>query len=126
MLWDHSRRLFGYLKRALRMEHHPTVEESYQSLQFSEAIIDYGRMIQAYYGYSAPYAIVEISELSARFRETPRTIKDALLLLRAMGRAERFHPHGWKLQLAGTLPDAQQGFYSATSDTHAGDDDNRD
>jgi hypothetical protein len=50
MYRDHLRRVIGHLKRALRMEQRLTVEEFYQLLQLSEAIIDYGRMIQAYYG----------------------------------------------------------------------------
>ena len=45
MLWskgmyrEHVRRMIGHLKRALRMEHRLTVEEFYQLLQLSEAII---------------------------------------------------------------------------------------
>jgi hypothetical protein len=89
MYREHLRRAIGHLKRALRKEQGLTVEEFYQLLQLSEAIIDYGRMIQAFYGYSVPDAIVEITELANRFRETPQTIKDALRLLRDIGRAER-------------------------------------
>jgi hypothetical protein len=46
--------MLGHLKRALRMEQRLTLEEFYQQLQLSEAIIDYGRMIQAYYHFSVP------------------------------------------------------------------------
>lgn len=61
-------------------------------------------MIQAYCGSCAPNVIVEIQELATRFRETPQTIKDALLLLTDMGRAEPADLGGcWKLQLASTL-----------------------
>ena len=52
-----------------------------------------------------PDVILEITELANRFRETPQTIKDALRLLRDIGRAEPADLDGcWKLQLAGTLP----------------------
>jgi hypothetical protein len=98
---DMLRRLFGRLKQALLLERRLTREEFYQLLQLSEAFIDYGQMIQAYCGYSVPYVFVEISELARRFRETPRTIQDALALLGDMGRAEPSHLRGcWKLRLA--------------------------
>ena len=113
---EHLRRVLGHLKRALRKEQRLTVEEFNQRLQLSEAIIDYGRMIQAFYGYSVPDAIVEVTELANRFRETPQTIKDALRLLRDIGRAEPADLHGcWKLQLAGTLPSGREGFHLATA-----------
>jgi len=81
MLWrkgmyrEYVRRMIDHLKRALRMEHRLSLEEFYQLLQLSEAIIDYGRMIQTYCGYSAPYVIVEVPELARRFRETPQPLK---------------------------------------------------
>jgi hypothetical protein len=133
MLWskgmyrEHIRQMMGHLKRALRMEHRLTVEEFYQLLQLSEAIIDYGRMIQTDCGYSVPYVIVEVPELAHRFRETPRTIKDALLLLSDMGRAESAHLYGcWKLQLASTLLSGREGSRSATHHPQSLDDHNRD
>jgi hypothetical protein len=119
--------MIDHLKRALRMEHRLSLEEFYQLLQLSEAIIDYGRMIQTYCGYSAPYVIVEVPELARRFRETPRTIKDALLLLSDMGRAESAHLHGcWKLQLASALLSGREGSRSETRHSHSLDDHNRD
>ena len=54
MYREHLRRMLGHLKRALRMEQRLTLEEFYQQLQLSEVIIDYGRMIQAYYHFSVP------------------------------------------------------------------------
>ena len=54
MFREHLRRVIGRLKRALRMKQRLTLEEFYQQLQLSEAIIDYGRMIQAYYHCSVP------------------------------------------------------------------------
>ena len=54
MYREHLRRVLGHLKRALRMEQRLTLEEFYQQLQLSEVIIDYGRMIQAYYHFSVP------------------------------------------------------------------------
>ena len=73
---------------------------------------------------SVPEVIVEVPELALRFRETPRTIKDALLLPRGMSRAEPIHLGGcWKLQLAGTLPCGRDGVHSATRHSHSVDDD---
>jgi hypothetical protein len=133
MLWSKGmyrepvRRMIGHLKRALRMEHRLTVEEFYKLLQLSEAIIDYGRMIQTYCGYSVPYVIVEVPELARRFRETPRTIKDALRLLSDMGQAESAQLHGcWKLQLASTLLSGREGARSATHPSQSLGDHNRD
>ena len=124
---DKLRRLIGRLKQALRLERRLTREEFYQLLQLSEAIIDYARMIQADCGYSVPYVIVEVPELAHRFRETPRTIKDALLLLSDMGRAESAHLYGcWKLQLASTLLSGRTGSRSATHHPPSLDDHNRD
>ena len=86
------------------MDRRLTREEFYQLLQLAEAIIEHGRMIQEYMGYTAPYAMVEVPELARRFRETPRTIKDALALLRGMGRAEPSHVRGcWRLRLVETV-----------------------
>ncbi len=111
--------MLGHLKRALRMEQRLTVEEFNQLLQLSEAIIDYGRMIKEHYQHSVPDVIVEIPELAHRFRETPQTIKDALRLLRDIGRAEPADLDGcWKLQLADTLPNVREGFHSATRHSH--------
>jgi len=116
MYREHLRRVLGHLKRALRMEQRLTDKEFNQLLQLSEAIIDYGRMIQAYHHYSVPEVVVEIPELSHRFRETPQTIKDALRLLRDIGRAEPADLDGcWKLRLAGTLPSGREGFHSAAA-----------
>ena len=104
------RRVIGHLKRAMRKTQQLTVEQFNQRLQLAEAIVDYGRMIQAFYHRSVPEVIVEIPEVARRFRETPRTIKDALRLLRDMGRAERADLDGcWKLQLASTVPSERQG-----------------
>jgi hypothetical protein len=102
--------MIGHLKRALRKEQRLTIEEFNQRLQLSEAIVDYGRMIQAFYHCSVLEVIVEIPEVACRFRETPQTIKNALRLLRDMGRAEPADLDGcWKLQLTGTLPSGREG-----------------
>ncbi len=101
---DKLRRLIGRLKQALRLGRRLTLEESHQLLQLSGAILDYGRIIQEYRGYTAQYAMVEVPELAIRFRETPRTIQEALALLGDMGRAEPSHLQGcWKLRLADAL-----------------------
>ena len=123
----HLRRLLGHLKRALRMEQRLTIEEFYQLLQLSEAIVEYGRMIQVYHESSASNVIVEIPELASRFRETKRTIKDALLLLRDMDRAEPVPMPGcWKVRLEGTLLSGRESLHSATRHPHILDGDKPD
>jgi hypothetical protein len=119
MYREHLRRVRGHFKRALRKDQRLTDKEFNQRLQLSEAIIDYGRMIQVYYGYSVPDVILEITELANRFRETLQTIKDALRLLRDIDRAAPADLDGcWKLQLAGTLPSGRDGFHAATRHSH--------
>jgi hypothetical protein len=104
------RRVIGHLKRAMRKTQQLTVEQFNQRLQLAEAIVDYGRMIQVFYHCPVPVVIVEIPEVACRFRESPQTIKDALRLLRDMGRAEPADLDGcWKLQLAPTLPSGREG-----------------
>ncbi|MGA2422517.1 MAG: hypothetical protein ABSG07_00840 [Terriglobales bacterium] len=115
------------------MKQRLTVQEFYQLLELAEAIIDYGRMIEEYGRMSGVYCehsplfvIVEIPDLALRFRETPRAIKDALLLLGDLGRAEPINLRGcWRLELAGTLLNGCEVGRSATRDPHAGEDDNR-
>jgi len=103
------RELVDVLRRALRMEQ-PLAHEELR--QLAEEIIDYGRMI-AHEGFSAltpPYVIVEIPELVRRFKKTTQTIKDALLLLNDMGRAEpAYRGAYWKLKLAGTFRRRSRG-----------------
>jgi len=101
---DKLRCLLGHVKRGLLRDRRSTREECYQLFELSEAIIEHGRMIQEHIGYTAPYAMVEVPELARRFRETPRTIKDALALLRAQDRAEPSDLRGrWKLSLTATF-----------------------
>jgi hypothetical protein len=119
MYREHLRRVLGHLERALRKEQRLTVEEFNQLHQLSEAIIDYGRTIRTFHHCSVPEVIVEIPELARRFRETPQTIKDALRLLRDIGRAEPADLDGcWKLHLEGTVPSGREGFHSATRHSH--------
>jgi hypothetical protein len=107
MYWEPLRWVLGHLKQALWKEQGLTVEEL---TQLSEAIIDYGRMIHAYHPSSRSEVIVEVPELSHRFRETERTIEDALRLLRGIGRAEPTDLDGcWKLEVAGPLPSSREG-----------------
>ena len=107
MYWEPLRRALGHLKQALWKERQPTVEEL---TQLSEAIIDYGRMIHAYHPSSLAEVIVEVPDLSHRFRETEHTIEDALRLLRGIGRAEPTDLEGcWKLEVAGPLPSSREG-----------------
>jgi hypothetical protein len=111
MYWKQFGRVIVQVKRALRKDRRLTADELNQIRQLSEAIIDYGRMIQAHRRYSVPNVILEITELANRFRETPQTIKDALLLLQDTGCAEPANREGcWKLQLAGASSQLPQGF----------------
>ena len=114
---EHVGRMFGHLQRALRKDERLTREEFNQLLQLSEAIIEYGRMIQVFYRYSSPIVILETTELANRFRETPQAIKDALLLLGEIGRAEPTDLEGcWKLRLADALRRDRKGFHSVMRD----------
>src|SRR5258708_22172878 len=124
---EHVGRMFGHLQRALRKDERLTREEFNQLLQLSEAIIEYGRMIQVFYRYSSPIVILEITELANRFRETPRAIKDALLLLGEIGRAEPADLEGcWKLRLAGAVLSGREGFPPAPLPSHNLTDNNGD
>ena len=101
---DQLQRLLGRIRRVLRIERRYTLEESYQLLQLAETIIEHGRMHQSFYEHRMEYLMVETKELAFRLRETPETIEDALQILRATGRAERYDRHGrWKLRLAEKL-----------------------
>jgi hypothetical protein len=111
MYWEQLGRVSDHVKRALRKDRRLTAEEFNQLLQLSEAIIDYGRMIQEHRRRSVPNVILEITELANRFRETPQTIKDALLLLRDIGCAQPAGLDGcWKLQLGRCSSQRPQGF----------------
>jgi len=124
MYREHFGRVIVHVKRALRKDQRLTADEFNQLLQLSEAIIDYGRMIQVHRRHSVPNVILEITELANRFRETPQTIKDALLLLREIGRAEPVELDGcWKLKLAGTTSLRPRGFSLADAPVHSLDDD---
>jgi hypothetical protein len=99
---DMYRELINALRRVLRVEERRLNPEELR--QLAEAIIDYGRMIaqEELTALTPPYVIVEIPELARRFREPTQTIRDALLLLNEMGRAEPAYRGGyWKLKLAG-------------------------
>jgi hypothetical protein len=127
MYREHFGRVIVHVKRALRKDQRLTADEFNQLLQLSEAIIDYGRMIQVYRRHSVPNVILEITELANRFRETPETIKDALLLLREIGRAEPVDLDGcWKLKLAGTTSQRPQGVSLGDAPLRSLDDDTAD
>jgi hypothetical protein len=97
---DQLQRLLGRIRRALRIERRFTLEESYQLLELSEAIIDHARMHQSYYKRPMEYVMVDTNELAFRLRETRQTIEDALRLLQVIGRAETYDRYGrWKLRL---------------------------
>jgi hypothetical protein len=127
MYREHFGRVIVHVKRALRKDQRLTADEFNQLLQLSEAIIDYGRMIQEYRRRSVPNVILEITELANRFRETPQTIKNALLLLREIGRAEPVDLDGcWKLKLAGTTSQRLQGVSLGDAPLSGLDDDTMD
>ena len=124
MYWKHFGRVILQVKRALGKDHRLTADEFNQLLQLSEEIIDYGRMIRAYRGYSVPNVTIEISELANRFRESPQTIKDALLLLQDTGDAEPANLDGcWKLRLPGSSPQPPLGFSLGDAPVHSLDND---
>src|ERR1700693_6100176 len=127
MYWKHFGRVIVQIKRALRKDRRLTADEFHQLRQLSEAIIDYGRMIQTYRRYAGPNVILEITELANRFRETPQTVKDALLLLQDIGCAELSDLEGcWKLQLADALSRLPEGFSLGDAPVHSLDDDTAD
>jgi hypothetical protein len=97
---EHLRRMLGRLKRALGIGRRLTAEEFHQLSELAEAIVDYGRMVEGYFGQSMTTVLVETTELASRFRETPQTIEDALLLLSKNGRASADdRPGCWKVRL---------------------------
>jgi hypothetical protein len=127
MYSEHFGRMIVRVKRALRKDRRLTADEFNQLRQLSEAIIDYGRMIQAYRRYSALNVILEITELANRFRETPQTIKDALLLLKDIGCAEPADLDGcWKLRVADASSQRLQGFSLGDAPIPSLDDDTSD
>ena len=102
MLWEQVRRRLRNVRRVLRLERQLNIEEL---CELAQAIRDYGQMIQSQENWSATppqYIIVEIPELAFRFRETPRTIKDAILVLNLLGVADPLprKQQCWKLKLA--------------------------
>ena len=100
---EHLRRMLGRLKRALGIGRRLTAEEFHQLSELAEAIVDYGRMVEGYFGQSMTTVLVETTELASRFRETPQTIEDALLLLSKNGRASADdRPGCWKVRLGCT------------------------
>jgi hypothetical protein len=104
MYREHLRSLFGALKRVLRTDQRLTISEFYELLQLAEAIIYYAEMIQnheMWSGPTPPYILVELPEMARRFRETPRAINGALLLLKNMGRATPVKSRIWRVKLPG-------------------------
>ena len=123
-------RAFDHLKSSLRRERRTAGERS-QLQELSEAIVEYGRMMQAHLGYSTGYdmpdVVVEVPEMARRFRETPKTIKEALVLLEETGRAQPIHLSDcWRLQLTSTRLRDSEGSPSATLTSRTLDDDNHD
>jgi hypothetical protein len=102
MFREQLRQVFGFLKRALRIEQRLTLQESYGVLDISEEIAHYVLMIQEY-EHSVSFVVVEVPELASRFRETPRAIKDGLLILEHRGLADQVAPGYWRLKVADTL-----------------------
>lgn len=121
MHWGRLQQLFEDLRRRLRWGR-GTAGDSRHLQELSESIVEYGRMIQAHLGYSgygigygAAAVVVEVPEMAHRFRETPKTIKEALILLQQRGRAQPIHLRGcWRLQLTRTRLGYSEGFPLAT------------
>jgi hypothetical protein len=64
--------------------------------QLAESILEHGRMTQNL--YPSQKVVVDVKELAYRFREKPRTITKALLLLENQDRARHTDLHGlWQL-----------------------------
>ena len=118
--------LFDHLKGSLRRERRTAAERS-QLQELSEAIVEYGRMIQAHLGYGMQDVVVEVPEMARRFRETPKTIKEALVLLEGTGRAQPIHLSDcWRLQLTSTGLRDSEGSPSATLTSRTLDDNGHD
>ncbi len=118
--------LFDHLKSSLRRQQRTAGERS-QLQELSEAIVEYARMMQAHLGYSTPDVVVEVPEMARRFRETPKTIKEALVLLEETGRAQPIHLSDcWRLQLTTTPLRDSAGSPSATLISRSLADDNHD
>jgi hypothetical protein len=121
MRWGRLRQLFEDLKGRLRWER-GTAGDSRHLQELSESIVEYGRMIQSHLGYGGygigdgtAAVVVEVPEMAHRFRETPKTIKRALVLLQVMGLAEPIHLRGcWRLQVARIRLGDAKGFPLAT------------
>jgi len=89
--------------RALGIGRRLTAEEFHQLSELAEAIVEYGRMVEGYFGQPMSTVLVETTELASRFRETPQAIEDALLLLNKSGRASADdRPGCWKVRLSRT------------------------
>jgi hypothetical protein len=74
-----------------------------------------------------PDVVVEVPEMARRFRETPKTIKEALVLLEGTGRAQPIHLSDcWRLQLTSNRLRDSEGSPSATLTSRTLDDDNHD
>ena len=118
--------LFDHLKGSLRRERRTAGERS-QLQELSEAIVEYGRMIQAHLGYSTQDVVVEVPEMARRFRETPKTIKEALVLLEGTGRAQPIHLSDcWRLQLTSNRLRDPEDSPSSTPTPRTLDDDSHD
>ncbi len=102
--------LLDYLKRRLRWEQR-TADNSHHLQELSESIVEYGLMIQAHLGFGATTVVVEVAEMAHRFRETPKTINNALALLEEAGWAQPIHLRGcWRLQLTRTRFEKSERF----------------
>jgi hypothetical protein len=108
------RRALERIKNALQPEPVRTIEELNQQSQLlpllSEAILERGRMWFGYLGYSGSVLVVEIEELANCFRESPQTVREALLLLERSGCAEPTNRREfWKLRVARIPPVSREG-----------------
>lgn len=99
---EHFQGLSDSLRLALRTNQRLSIDQFYELLGFAEAIIDLGRRFQSdeKWPISPPSDIlVGIPELADLFGEKPNIVKDALLLLRGMGRASPGPYQVWSLKL---------------------------
>jgi hypothetical protein len=104
---DQLQRLLGRIRRALRIERRFTLEESYQLLELSEAVVDHARLQQSYYQRPMDHAMVDIEEWPSAYERRRRPSKTRSGYCGLTGRGEPYDRHGrWNLRLGDTLRSA--------------------
>jgi hypothetical protein len=121
-LWSHIALLnFVRIREAVSHISHDLIEKGSrkrskarkQELDWlARAVLDFGRMKYEFYKNST--TVVDVAELSLRFRETPRTITTTLKLLEQHKLAEQTEfPQLWKLHVADLVQQSGNGCVSS-------------